>query len=71
MEELNKMVNKTFEKQYDILNKAENVILKKIEHYEECVQEMDKDDCYALQLLVITEGRVLSIRNGVNKELPY
>lgn len=58
-------------KKNDILDKAENVILKKIEHYEEHIQDMDKDDCYAFQLLVITEGRILSIRDGANRELSY
>ncbi len=71
MKELSKKVNKELEKQYDILNKAEDVILKKIEHYGKHTEDMDKDDCYALQLLVMTEGRILSIRDGVNKELPY
>jgi len=59
------------DKKNDILNKAEDVILKKIEQYGECIQNMDKDDCYALQLLVMTEGRILSIRDGVNREMPY
>lgn len=71
MEESSKKVNKALEKKYDILNKAEDVILKKIENYGKHTEDMDKDDCYALQLLVMTEGRILSIRDGVNKELPY
>lgn len=53
----------------DILEKAEDVILKKIENYEKSVKEMDKDECYALQLLVITEGRIVSIREGTDKNM--
>lgn len=59
------------DKKNDILDKAEDVILKKIKQYGESVQDMDKDDCYALQLLVITEGRIQSIKNGINSEIPY
>lgn len=59
------------DKKEDILNKAEDVILKKIEQYEENAQGMDKDDCYALQLLIMTEGRILSIRKGIDRGMPY
>lgn len=59
------------DKKKDILDKAEDVILKKIEHYRSHAEDMDKDDCYALQLLIMTEGRILSIRDGVNREMPY
>lgn len=58
-------------KKNNILDKAEDVIMKKIEHYGRNTEDMDKDDCYALQLLVITEGRIQSIRDGVNRERPY
>lgn len=51
-------------KTYDILNKAEDVILKKINHYSENVEAMSDKDCYALQILIMTEGRLLSIRSG-------
>ncbi len=52
------------EKTYDILNKAEDVISNKIEHYSENVEAMSDKDCYALQTLIMTEGRLLSIRSG-------
>lgn len=53
-----------------ILDKAEDVVLKKIADYEKNVHEMDKDDCYALQLLVITAGRIVSIREGADRNVP-
>lgn len=63
--------SKMSDKEYDILNKAEDVILKKIEQYEGHTHEMSDKDCYALQLLVITAGRILSIKKGINREAPY
>lgn len=66
-----KGIKKMEDKKEDILNKAEDVILKKIEQYEENAQGMDKDDCYALQLLIMTEGRILSIRKGIDRGMPY
>ncbi len=59
------------DKKNDILDKAEDVILKKIEQYAEHVHEMDDKDCHALQLLVMTEGRILAIKDGANREMPY
>lgn len=58
------------ESTYDILNKAEDVISKKIEHYCKNVEAMNDKDCYALQTLIVTEGRLLSIRSGKDHILP-
>lgn len=53
----------------DILDKAEDVILRKIEHYQEAPKSMTDKDCYSLQILVITEGRIRSIREGKQPEV--
>ncbi len=58
-------------KKNDILDKAEDVILRKIGQYTEHVHEMDDKDCHALQLLVMTEGRILAIRNGNDNQMPF
>lgn len=52
------------EKEKDILDKAEDVILKKIKLYQEAPEAMTDKDCYNLQLLVITVGRIQGIRDG-------
>ncbi len=59
------------DKKTDILGKAEDIILKKLEYYESHAQEMNDKDCYALQLLVITEGRIQAIKNGGNNQMPF
>ena len=56
-------------KQNDILDKAEDVIQKKLECYLEAPKEMTDKDVYALQLLVITFAKVQAIRG--NKTAGY
>lgn len=51
-------------KQNDILDKAEDVIQKKLEHYQEAPKEMSDKDVYALQLLVITLAKIQAIREN-------
>lgn len=52
------------EKKNDILDKAEDVIRKKMAHYQETAREMTDKDIYNFQLLVITEGRIQAMRRG-------
>ena len=54
------------EKENDILEKAEDVILRKMEHYLEASKEMTDKDIYSLQMLVITLGRIRAIKAGRN-----
>lgn len=49
-------------KQNDILEKAEDVIQKKLEHYLEAPKDMTDKDVYAFQLLVITFAKIQAIR---------
>ncbi len=58
-------------KKNDILDKAENVILQKVEQYQQSPQSMTDKDCYALLQLIVTEGKILAIRNNTDNELPY
>lgn len=53
-------------KQNDILEKAEDVIQKKLENYLEATKEMTDKDVYALQLLVITFAKIQAIRGNGN-----
>ena len=57
-------MEKLTEKQNDILDKAEDVIQKKLEHYLEAPTEMTDKDVYALQLLVITMAKIQAIREN-------
>lgn len=55
------------EKENDILDKAEDVILRKMEQYLNAPEAMTDKDCYNLQLLVITTGRIRSIKEGTDR----
>lgn len=48
----------------EILITAEDVIQKKLKHYQEMAREMTDKDIYNFQLLVITAGRIRAIRRG-------
>lgn len=50
----------------EILDCAENLILQKIKNYQDSPESMTDKDCYAFQLLIITEGRIQGIRKDVN-----
>ena len=51
-------------KENDILDVAEDVILKKLEQYRDNVETMTDKDVYNAQVLVITTGRIAAIREG-------
>ena len=51
-------------KQNDILDKVEDVILKKLDCYLEAPEKMDDKDVYNLQSIVSAIGRIRSIRDG-------
>lgn len=55
------------EKEKDILEKAEDVILRKMEQYLKAPEAMTDKDCYDFQLLVITTGRIRSIKEGTGR----
>ena len=55
------------EKEKNILDKAEDVILRKMEQYLKAPEDMTDKDCYNFQLLVITTGRIKSIREGTDR----
>lgn len=48
----------------DILDKAENVILRGVEKLMETPEKMTGEDCRNLQTLVCTAGRIQAIRRG-------
>lgn len=48
----------------DILDKAEDVILRGVEKLLEAPEKMTGEDCRNLQTLVCTEGRIQAIRYG-------
>jgi len=48
----------------DILDKAEDVILRGVEKLLESSEKMTAEDCRNLQTLVCTTGRIQAIRNG-------
>lgn len=48
----------------DILDKAEDVILREVEKLLEAQEGMTGEDCRNLQTLVCTTGRIQAIRNG-------
>lgn len=48
----------------DILDKAEDVILRDVEKLLEMPDKMSSEDCRNLQTLVCTAGRIQAIRNG-------
>lgn len=52
------------QKQIEILEKVEDVILKKLESYLEAPEKMNDKDVYNLQSIVSAVGRILSIRDG-------
>ena len=52
------------QKQNDILDKAEDVIQKKLAHYLEAQTDMTDKDIYNLHQMVITMGRIQAIRDG-------
>lgn len=55
---------KLSKRQNDILDKAEDVIQKTLEHYQEMTREMTDKDVYALQMLVITVAKIQAIREN-------
>lgn len=58
------------EKENDILETAEDVILKKLQQYQENVEGMTDKDIYNLQMLVVTLGRVRGIKQDKNPVIP-
>ena len=48
----------------DILDKAEDVILRRVEKLLESPEKMSGEDCRNLQTLVCTAGRIQAIRGG-------
>lgn len=48
----------------DILDKAEDVILRGVEKLLEAPEKMTGEDCRNLQTLVCTAGRIQAIRHG-------
>lgn len=48
----------------DILDKAEDVILRRVEKLLEMPEKMTDEDCRNLQTLVCTAGRIQAIRCG-------
>lgn len=51
-------------KENDILDKAEDVILRGVEKLLESPEKMSGEDCRNLQTLVCTAGRIQAIRGG-------
>lgn len=58
------------EKQKEILDRAEDLILRKVEHYLEAPENMSDKDIYNFQLLVVTSGRIQGMRNGQAHVIP-
>ena len=57
-------------KENDILETAEDVILKKLEQYRENAENMTDKDIYNMQVLVVTLGRIRAIRDGKSYVTP-
>lgn len=52
------------EMETEILEKAEKVMLKKIEGYLADTEKMTDKDCYNLQLFIVNIGRIRGIKEG-------
>lgn len=58
------------EKQKEILDRAEDLILRKVEHYLKAPESMSDKDIYNFQLLMNTSGRIQGMRNGQPHMVP-
>lgn len=52
------------EKQKEILDKAEDLILRRVEHYLKAPENMSDKDIYNFHQIVITFGRIQGLRKG-------
>lgn len=52
------------EKQKEILDKAEDLILRRVEHYLKAPENMSDKDIYNFHQIVITFGRIRGLRKG-------
>lgn len=59
------------EKEKEILEKAEDVMLAKINGYLGAPEKMTDKDCYDLQIFVITLGRIRAIKEGKTLTASY